>query len=85
MKSIVLIIAVLSVAYSCTTTEEKNNEILEPKIELGKSYGPAEVNVQDAISVADMLKSFEGKTEETEFTFEGELNEVCSKAGCWVT
>ena len=60
----------------------ENNEIVN--LELGESYGPVEVNVEDAISVNDMLASFEGKKERTEYTFEAELNEVCSKAGCWV-
>jgi len=72
------------VTFSCSdnTVTEENVEIEE--IELGESYGPVEVNVEDAVSVEDMLSSFEGKTERTEYTFEAELNEVCSKAGCWV-
>lgn len=51
---------------------------------LGKSYGPVKVDVAKAISVQDMLKKYEGKSGEMEFTFEGKLNEICSKAGCWV-
>lgn len=86
MKSITLIIAAAGLLFACGTTPENNDVTTEEvvKIELGENYGPFEVNPEEAVSVADMLKSFEGKTEETEYTFEGELNEICSKAGCWV-
>lgn len=52
--------------------------------ELGKSYGPVQVDVKKAISVSDMMNDFESKSGRVEYTFEAELKEVCSKAGCWV-
>jgi hypothetical protein len=48
------------------------------------SYGPVKVDMNKSISVSDMLKDFEGKSGRVEYTFEAPLNEVCSKAGCWV-
>ena len=49
-----------------------------------KSYGPVEVDSSKAISVKEMLAEMDKTQEDKEFTFEGELTEVCSKAGCWV-
>ncbi|MDX2359951.1 MAG: DUF4920 domain-containing protein [Crocinitomicaceae bacterium] len=72
MKSITLFVATALLLVSCGSAE------------LGESYGPFEVNVDDAMSVEEMLTAYEGQTEEMEFTFEGTLKEVCSKAGCWV-
>ena len=83
MKRIGLISIMALTTFACSDNSAlENNEIVN--LELGESYGPVEVNVEDAISVNDMLASFEGKKERTEYTFEAELNEVCSKAGCWV-
>lgn len=73
-----IIIALLT---SCASTDQMADGGSEG---LGKSYGPVKVEVDKAISVQDMLKKYEGKTGEMEFTFEGKLNEICSKAGCWV-
>lgn len=82
MKKTILLLAGVAILTSCETTIEESEEAAEETV--GKSYGPVEVNIDEAISVADMLKAYEGQTEEMEFTFEGKLNEVCSKAGCWV-
>ncbi|TNE70156.1 MAG: DUF4920 domain-containing protein [Bacteroidetes bacterium] len=48
------------------------------------AYGPVKVDATKAISVSAMLSDFEGKSGRVEYTFEAPLNEVCSKAGCWV-
>lgn len=84
MKNVglILIMALATVSCSDNNIDEENSEI--EKIELGESYGPVGVNVEDAVSVDNMLSSFEGETERTEYTFEADLDEVCSKAGCWV-
>lgn len=74
MKKIGLFVALSVLLIACSTS----------KVELGESYGPVKVDIEKAISVEEMLKDFEGKTEKTEYTFEGNLKEVCSKAGCWV-
>lgn len=47
------------------------------------SFGLVEVDTNNAISVSELIAEFDGKTE-LEATFKGEINEVCSKAGCWV-
>lgn len=73
MKSITLILSTAFFMFSCSTSEE-----------LGKSYGPVKVDVSKAVSVEEMLSDFEKKEGRVEYTFEAELNEVCSKAGCWV-
>lgn len=56
----------------------------EDKVEM-VSYGPEKVDVSKAISVNEMLAKMEGTKEEMEFTFEGEITEVCTKAGCWIS
>lgn len=89
MKYITLIIVAITLLSSCGNKLKAEQEMLmglklANSIELGESYGPIDVISDKAISVDEMLKLFEGKTEKTEYTFEGELNEVCSKAGCWV-
>lgn len=48
------------------------------------AYGPVKVEAAKALSVAEMLEDFKGKSGRVEYTFEAPLNEVCSKAGCWV-
>ena len=85
MKKIGLMVAVAALVAACASTETEADQVNEEEVvELGESYGPVEVNVDDAISVEEMLTAYEGQTEEMEFTFEGTLKEVCSKAGCWV-
>lgn len=81
MKSITLILSMAFLVFACAT--EGTSEEKEETVEMA-SYGPVEVDIEKAISVEDMIKDFESKTGETEYTFEGELTEVCSKAGCWV-
>lgn len=49
-----------------------------------KNYGPVEVDSSKAVTVQEMIAEMDKTKEQKEFTFEGELTEVCSKAGCWV-
>ena len=80
-----IVLGVAIVALACTApadTAEGNKE--DGKEKLGKSYGPVKVDVSKAITVEEMLADFEGKSGKVEYTFEGELVEICSKAGCWV-
>ena len=85
MKKVIVLFAAASFLVSCgsNTEVEPADEVVEELV-LGESYGPYEVDVESAISVDEMLKAYEGETERKEFTFEGVINEVCSKAGCWV-
>ncbi len=80
MKKLLFIASLAFVAVSCGNKEK----IEDQSIELGKSYGPIKIDTSKAISVSQMLKSFEGKTKEMEFTIFTEISEVCSKAGCWI-
>jgi len=57
----------------------EDEEDMSDKIE----FGPTTVDTAQAISTAELLAEFEGKTE-MDATFKGEINEVCSKMGCWV-
>ncbi len=85
MKNFGILLASVALIVACGSTETSTAQESETDaVELGKSYGPVKVNVDEAISVEEMLKAYEGQTEEMEFTFEGTLAEVCSKAGCWV-
>lgn len=82
MKTALLIAGLLFLTASCGNSE--STETKENPIQLGKNYGPVKVDTSKAISVAEMLTEFEGKSEEMEFTFLAPIEEVCSKAGCWI-
>lgn len=81
MKALILVLSMTVLAVSCST--DSNSEEQTEKTDV-KNYGPVTVEIEKAISVEEMLKDFDGKEGEVEYTFEGELTEVCSKAGCWV-
>ncbi|MCR9172683.1 MAG: DUF4920 domain-containing protein [bacterium] len=83
MKKYMIAFAVAAIAIACSAPEDAK-ETQDDKEKLGKSYGPVKVDVSKAISVEEMLKDFEGKDGEVEYTFEAEISEVCSKAGCWI-
>lgn len=79
MKKILLILSVIALFISCDSNETK-----ESQVQLGKSYGKVKVDTAQAISVDEMLNTFKDKTGEMEFTFVAPIEEVCSKAGCWI-
>lgn len=56
------------------------DEDMSDKVE----FGPKTVDTSAAISTAELITQFEGKAE-MEATFKGEISEVCSKMGCWVS
>lgn len=70
MKQTFILIAIAAVLTACGGSQ--------------KNFGPVQVDPSKAISVKEMLSEMDEASEAKEFTFEGELNEVCSKAGCWV-
>lgn len=85
MKKIAFILLAGFVAVSCSTSKEGSEGTKgEETAKLGKSYGEYKVNIDEAISVKDMLAKFEGQDEEMEFTIDAELSEICAKAGCFV-
>lgn len=62
---------------------EENKEDSETQEEEKTEFGTKKVDVSKAISTEELLAQFEGKTE-MEATFKAEINEVCSKMGCWI-
>lgn len=78
MKGLQFILPLALIVMACSGGTEKTEETL------GKSYGPVSVDTSKALTVDGMLKDFAGKSGEVEYTFVGEIAEVCSKAGCWV-
>lgn len=62
---------------------EENQEESENQEEVKTEFGSKKVDVSKAISTEELLAQFEGKTE-MEATFKAEINEVCSKMGCWI-
>jgi hypothetical protein len=82
MKTYLALIVAIVFAASCGDSKEMTGNGNSP--ELGKSYGPVKVNPEEAVSVDKVLEVNKKMLEPTEFTFEGELVEICSKAGCWV-
>ena len=63
--------------------EQNEGEENENQEEVKTEFGPKKVDVSKAISTKELLAQFEGKTE-MEATFKAEINEVCSKMGCWI-
>ncbi|MES2588941.1 MAG: DUF4920 domain-containing protein [Bacteroidota bacterium] len=55
----------------------------EEKIEM-VSYGPAKVDQTKAVSVDELISEMNKTKEDTEFTIEAEISEVCNAAGCWI-
>ena len=87
MKKILFATTTALMLFSCGQSADNANNgegNEEDKVELGKNYGPVEVDIEKAVSVEDMLAKFEGQSDEMEFTLEADINEVCSKAGCWI-
>lgn len=85
MKNLIFAASLILVATAYATTSGIAISAKQAEgAKLGKSYGPYKVDVKKAITVKAMLADFSGKSERTEYTFEGNLVEICSKAGCWV-
>lgn len=92
-KTFILPIVASALLFSCG--EEKAPEIEEVQTdavemeteteeeEVAEVFSGVEFDETQAVSTADMLAQFEGKTE-METTFEGEITQVCAKMGCWV-
>lgn len=88
MKARFLIFSSAFFFFACGNGESNAGDLAheeqEEKIELGENYGPFEVDIEQAVSVEEMINDYEDKTGKEEYTFDGTLTEVCSKAGCWV-
>lgn len=62
---------------SCSSSENSDQKEMI-------SYGPEKVNTEKAISVDELLSAMDKEKSEKEFTIEAKIDEVCSKAGCWI-
>ena len=82
MKTYLTLILAAIFVTSCGDSKEMTGNTELPK--LGKSYGSVEVSPEKSVGVDKVVEVNEKMMDETEFTFEGEIVEVCSKAGCWV-
>jgi hypothetical protein len=49
------------------------------------SYGPKKVDQKKAITVEKLWGDMQQSKEEKDVTFEGEIAQVCTKAGCWIS
>jgi hypothetical protein len=78
MKNFLIVSLTATVLFSCGEDKSENS------IELGKSYGPVKVDTADAMNVKEMIEAFDEKKGEQAFTFIAPIDEVCSKAGCWI-
>lgn len=81
VKKVLFSLLTITLLVACS---QKNNEKAEDKIELGEAYGPAKVAIEKAVSVQEFFSDFEQKEGPEEYTIEGKIVEVCTKAGCWV-
>lgn len=86
MKIQFVFAAFLFVLAACSTPEKTAETETETTTEESKdvSYGPEKVDAAKAVPVSKMLEMHEGKDSKEEYTFEGTIVDVCSKAGCWV-
>jgi len=88
MKKIILLIAISLIAFSCKnetkTTETKVEEI---KKEIAYASFGKEINDADALTSDRMMEHYKGlKAGDTvNAKMKGEIIEVCSKKGCWMT
>jgi len=78
MKKLLIVSLTATVLFSCGEDKSENS------IVLGKSYGPVKVDTVDAMNVKEMIEAFNEKKGEQAFTFIAPIDEVCSKAGCWI-
>ncbi|MCE3295213.1 MAG: hypothetical protein K0R65_927 [Crocinitomicaceae bacterium] len=49
------------------------------------AYGPEKVEPKKAISVEKLWNDMQKTKEQNDVTFEGEIAQVCTKAGCWIS
>lgn len=82
MKTYLVLATAIIFAASCGDSKEMSGNSSSPK--LGESYGPVKVSPKKAVGVDKVMEVNEKMMNPTEYTFEGEIVEVCSKAGCWV-
>jgi len=69
--------SVFAALISCGTAKMAKNT--EPGM-----YGPVKVDAAKAVSVDQMLTTFNQTKQKQEFTFEGKIAQVCQNAGCWI-
>lgn len=62
-------------------SNEKDTKVAES----WHNYGPQKVHIDSAISVADLESLMEHYKSAEKITLQGELEEVCAKAGCWIS
>jgi hypothetical protein len=76
--------AVITLGTMVSCGEAENTAAPKEVIHLGKAYGPVKVDTSKAVTVDEMLTTFNQKKKSMQFTFIAPIEEVCSKAGCWV-
>lgn len=85
MKGYIIIFSIALGLGSCATSDSASGDMAsKSSLDLGKNYGPTKVDPSAAVSAADMVKTQDNSETAKEYTFEGTITEVCSKAGCWV-
>ncbi len=81
MKKI-LVIALVAILTSCAGNDKQM--VLKEEVKIMK-FGKHDVDDSKAMSVNEMMADFKNKTGEETYTFKGEIAEVCSKMGCWIS
>lgn len=81
----VLFIASAAFLFSCGNAEPKAYEVTEviEEVTVEMSMHGAEITKEGAISTTEFLAQFDGK-EALETKISGNIEEVCSKKGCWM-
>lgn len=81
MKKIIALVIVAATVWACNNNKNADDKKETTEVK-GASFG-AKIDDKDAVSMADMLKSMNGKGE-MECKLTGKVTNVCQKKGCWM-
>ena len=81
-KTILGLLSVALIAFSCEQNADSNNETTEDQTSDAQNFG-AKITEEGAIPVSELLTSMEGK-DSMVVKVSGTIDEVCQKKGCWM-
>lgn len=82
-----LLLAVIGMLFTaCKTKTSENKEVKKENVAIKYDKFGAEITDKDALSSAEMLAQFKSMKvgDSVQVKFASNINEVCSKKGCWM-